>query len=136
MQYIEMGIVRAETNVMHCDLKPENVLLLKGADGVKVIDFGSSCRVGDRVYPYIQSRYYRSPEVLMGLHYTQAIDMWSLGCIVVELLTGAALFTGSDEADQVHRIVEVLGVPRASLLDAASKKGRFFRLDPATQEYR
>jgi dual specificity tyrosine-phosphorylation-regulated kinase 1 len=72
----------------------------------------------------------------MGLHYTQAIDMWSLGCIVVELLTGAALFTGSDEADQVHRIVEVLGVPRASLLDAASKKDRFFRLDPATQEYR
>lgn len=66
----------AETNVIHCDLKPENVLL-HGVDDtrLKVIDFGSSCIVGDRVYPYIQSRYYRSPEVLLGLQYTQVCCM-------------------------------------------------------------
>jgi serine/threonine protein kinase len=65
----------------------------------------------------------------------QAIDMWSLGCIMVELLTGTALFNGADEQDQVHRIVQVLGMPRDDLLQAASKRDRFFKLDRATGKY-
>lgn len=48
---------------------------------IKLIDFGSACFEGHIVYTYIQSRFYRSPEVLLGLPYTGAIDMWSLGCI-------------------------------------------------------
>lgn len=60
----------------------------------QVIDFGSSCFEGEQVYSYIQSRFYRSPEVMLGLRYGCAIDMWSLACILAELYTGYPLFPG------------------------------------------
>ncbi|GIY40179.1 dual specificity tyrosine-phosphorylation-regulated kinase 4, partial [Caerostris extrusa] len=82
-------------HIIHCDLKPENILLKqRGANSIKVIDFGSSCYTHQRVYTYIQSRFYRSPEVILGLPYGPAIDMWSLGCILSELQTGMPLFPG------------------------------------------
>ena len=72
--------------VIHCDLKPENILLRHPKrSAIKVIDFGSSCRSDRRMYSYIQSRFYRSPEVMLGLPYTVAIDVWSLGCILIEM---------------------------------------------------
>ncbi len=61
---------------------------------IKVIDFGSSCMTDERVYTYIQSRFYRAPEVILGLQYGTAIDMWSFGCILAELYTGYPLFPG------------------------------------------
>ena len=69
-----------EIDIVHCDLKPENILLRHPKrSAIKVIDFGSSCRTKNRLYSYIQSRFYRSPEVMLGLPYNTAIDMWSLG---------------------------------------------------------
>lgn len=66
--------------IIHCDMKPENVLLKQqGRSGIKVIDFGSSCYEHLRVYTYIQSRFYRAPEVILGAKYGMPIDMWSLG---------------------------------------------------------
>ena len=62
-----------------------------------------------QVYTYIQSRFYRSPEVLLGLQYTTAIDMWSFGCIIAELFLGLPLFPGSCEYNQVSRIVDTFG---------------------------
>lgn len=50
-----------------------------------------------QIYQYIQSRFYRSPEVLLGMPYDLAIDMWSLGCILVEMHTGEPLFSGANE---------------------------------------
>lgn len=76
---------------------------------IKVIDFGSACHEVQTMYTYIQSRFYRSPEVLVGLPYTSAIDMWSLGCIATELFLGLPLFPGSSEYNQMSRIVEMLG---------------------------
>ena len=76
---------------------------------IKVIDFGSACHESSHVYTYIQSRFYRSPEILLGLPYTSAIDMWSLGCIVAELFIGIPLFPGSSEYNQLFRIIEMLG---------------------------
>jgi len=61
---------------------------------LQVIDFGSSCYENQRVYTYIQSRFYRAPEVILGAKYGMAIDMWSLGCILCELLTGHPLLPG------------------------------------------
>ena len=61
----------------------------------QVIDFGSSCFEDERLYTYIQSRFYRSPEVLLGLPYGPAIDVWSMACILAELLTGFPLFPGA-----------------------------------------
>ena len=63
----------------------------------QVIDCGSSCFEDERVYTYIQSRFYRSPEVILGLPYDCAIDMWSLGCILAELYTGYPIFPGENE---------------------------------------
>ncbi|CAA9997622.1 unnamed protein product [Nesidiocoris tenuis] len=114
-------------NIIHCDLKPENVLLKqRGSSCIKVIDFGSSCYSDQRVYTYIQSRFYRSPEVLLGLPYGTPIDMWSLGCILAELYTGYPLFPGENEAEQLACIMEVLGVPPEDVLMKATRKRLFF----------
>ncbi|CAF0827640.1 unnamed protein product [Rotaria sordida] len=112
--------------IIHCDLKPENILLKQqGRSGIKVIDFGSSCFEHQRVYTYIQSRFYRAPEIILGAKYGLPIDMWSLGCILSELLTGMPLFPGEDEADQLSCVIELIGMPSQKVLDA-SKRARNF----------
>ncbi|XP_064425393.1 dual specificity tyrosine-phosphorylation-regulated kinase 1B isoform X1 [Latimeria chalumnae] len=116
-----------ELSIIHCDLKPENILLCNPKrSAIKIVDFGSSCQLGQRIYQYIQSRFYRSPEVLLGMPYELAIDMWSLGCILVEMHTGEPLFSGSNELDQMNKIVEVLGVPPNHMLDQAPKARKYF----------
>jgi len=113
--------------VIHCDLKPENILLkAPNKSSIKVIDFGSSCFEDQSVYTYIQSRFYRSPEVILGLKYDMAIDMWSFGCILAELFTGYPLFPGENEVEQLACIMEVVGVPPRHLVEAASRRKMFF----------
>ncbi|OCT87492.1 hypothetical protein XELAEV_18021186mg [Xenopus laevis] len=115
-----------KNRIIHCDLKPENILLKQqGRSGIKVIDFGSSCYEHQRVYTYIQSRFYRAPEVILGGRYGMPIDMWSLGCILAELLTGYPLLPGEDEGDQLACMIELLDMPSQKLLDA-SKRGKNF----------
>ncbi|XP_025755454.1 dual specificity tyrosine-phosphorylation-regulated kinase 2 isoform X2 [Oreochromis niloticus] len=115
-----------KNRIIHCDLKPENILLKQqGRSGIKVIDFGSSCYEHQRVYTYIQSRFYRAPEVILGSRYGMPIDMWSLGCILAELLTGYPLLPGEDEADQLACIIELLGMPSQKLLDGSKRAKNF-----------
>ena len=78
------------------------------------------------VYTYIQSRFYRSPEVILGMNYNMAIDMWSLGCILAELYTGYPIFPGENEQEQLSCIMEVLGVPDKELINRSSRKRLFF----------
>ncbi|XP_067387061.1 dual specificity tyrosine-phosphorylation-regulated kinase 4 [Emydura macquarii macquarii] len=116
-----------QEKIIHCDLKPENILLYhKGQNSVKVIDFGSSCYEHQRVYTYVQSRFYRSPEVILGHPYATPIDMWSLGCIMAELYTGYPLFPGENEVEQLACIMEVLGLPPADFIQTASRRRTFF----------
>ena len=116
-----------ELKIIHCDLKPENILLCNPKrSAIKIVDFGSSCQLGQRIYQYIQSRFYRSPEVLLGIPYDLAIDMWSLGCILVEMHTGEPLFSGANEVDQMNKIVEVLGMPPKHVLDQVRQGDEFF----------
>lgn len=116
--------------IVHCDLKPENVLLKHPAkSAIKVIDFGSSCFEHEKIYTYIQSRFYRSPEVILGMNYHMAIDMWSLGCILAELYTGFPIFPGENEQEQLSCIMEVLGVPDKDFVNRSSRKKLFF--DPS-----
>ncbi|XP_015266665.1 PREDICTED: dual specificity tyrosine-phosphorylation-regulated kinase 4 [Gekko japonicus] len=115
--------------IIHCDLKPENILINQPQSGqisFKVIDFGSSCYEHQRVYTYVQSRFYRSPEVILGHPYAAAIDMWSLGCIMAELYTGYPLFPGENEVEQLACIMEVLGLPPTEFIQTASRRRTFF----------
>ncbi|XP_051854461.1 dual specificity tyrosine-phosphorylation-regulated kinase 3 [Antechinus flavipes] len=112
--------------IIHCDLKPENILLKQhGRSATKVIDFGSSCFEYQKLYTYIQSRFYRAPEIILGSRYSTPIDVWSFGCILAELLTGQPLFPGEDEGDQLACIMELLGMPPPKLLEQA-KRAKYF----------
>ncbi|KAI5419049.1 dual specificity protein kinase YAK1 homolog [Lathyrus oleraceus] len=120
-----------DAGIIHCDLKPENILLcastVKPAE-IKIIDFGSACMENRTVYSYIQSRYYRSPEVLLGYQYTTAIDMWSFGCIVAELFLGLPLFPGASEFDLLKRMIEIIGgQPPDYVLRDAKNTSKFFK---------
>jgi len=128
-QLLDALTVLKEARLIHCDLKPENILLKSYVESylwyidsrfyfsiyrlqspqIKVIDFGSACHERQTVYTYIQSRFYRSPEVLLGMPYNTSIDMWSLGCIAVELFLGLPLFPGTSEYNQLTRIIDMLG---------------------------
>ena len=103
---------------------------------IKLIDFGSSCMVAEKAYTYIQSRFYRAPEVLLGASYGPAIDMWSLGCLLMELHTGHPLFDGTDEKEQIIRHHEVLGPPPYDLIEGNTKALTYFDLDPFTRTSR
>ncbi|OAY82819.1 putative serine/threonine-protein kinase yakA [Ananas comosus] len=129
-QILHALIVMKDAGIIHCDLKPENILISASVKPpeIKVIDFGSACMEGRTIYSYIQSRYYRSPEVLLGYPYTTAIDMWSFGCIVAELFLGLPLFPGASEYDLLKRMIEILGgQPPDDLLRNAKNASKFFK---------
>lgn len=75
---------------------------------------------------YIQSRFYRSPEVLLGLWCGLPIDMWSLGCILVEMHTGHPLFEGKNEFDQLAKIIDLLGMPPSKYIEKSPRWLQFF----------
>lgn len=113
--------------IIHCDLKPENILLKHPTKSdIVIIDFGSATFDHEKIHTYIQSRFYRAPEVILGIPYTTAIDMWSLGCILAELVLGKPLFPGESEHDQLVLITEYFGLPDSNLLMHSSKKELFF----------
>ncbi|KAL8844981.1 MAG: hypothetical protein Q9176_000653 [Flavoplaca citrina] len=126
-QLLSSLVLLKSHKVIHCDLKPENILLAHPARSeIKVIDFGSSCMENEKVYTYIQSRFYRSPEVILGMTYGMPIDMWSLGCILAELLTGYPIFPGENEQEQLACIMEVFGPPEKHLIEKSTRKKLFF----------
>jgi dual specificity tyrosine-phosphorylation-regulated kinase 2/3/4 len=116
-----------EHNICHCDMKPENILLRKiNKSGIKIIDFGSGCFENEKIYTYIQSRFYRAPEIVLGIPYTTSIDMWSYGCILFELYMGYPLFPGEDEKEHMAMMMEIKGVPPRSVLARATRRKVFF----------
>ena len=116
--------------IIHCDLKPENILLKEpNKSGLKIIDFGSSTFHNEKVYTYIQSRFYRAPEIMLGIPYDCAIDMWSFGCIAAELYIGYPIFPGDSEGDQLSRIIEMCGMPSEKVMAISTRKAKFFHED-------
>ena len=130
IQILQALLYMGQENIIHCDLKPENILL-KSQDksGIKIIDFGSSCFSDQKIYTYIQSRYYRAPEIILGVPYTTAIDMWSFACILVELYTGFPIFPGDSEHEQLSLIMQVIGCPSLDLLEKSTRRANFFEDD-------
>jgi dual specificity tyrosine-phosphorylation-regulated kinase 2/3/4 len=113
--------------VVHCDLKPENVLCTDDTkSSVKLIDFGSGCFDGNQRFQYIQSRFYRAPEVVLGMWYGPPMDIWSLALIVIELMTGKPLFPADDELELLGMIAEIFGNPPMPFITAGRRKSEFF----------
>ncbi|GAB5356592.1 hypothetical protein AAMO2058_000303000 [Amorphochlora amoebiformis] len=114
----------ADKKILHRDLKPENILTETNTSAkIKLVDFGSAVpeSEGDKKGDYVQSRYYRAPEVIMGLSQSCAMDMWSLGCVMFEFHTGIPLFPGRDEPEMLQRQVACVGLPPNHMI----RKGKF-----------
>ncbi|XP_007908069.1 homeodomain-interacting protein kinase 4-like [Callorhinchus milii] len=122
-----------ELSIAHTDIKPENIMLVNHSRypfKVKLIDFGSASVLADIQHikgPYIQSRFYRAPEILLGLPFCEQMDMWSFGCVIVELHLGWPLYPGSNEYDQIRYIVETQGLPKIKQLSSGIKTHLFFK---------
>ncbi|XP_041954985.1 homeodomain-interacting protein kinase 1-like isoform X1 [Alosa sapidissima] len=135
LQQVAKALTKLKSlGIIHTDLKPENIMLVDPVhqpSRIKVIDFGSATHVSEAVCcSYLQSRFYRSPEIILGLPFCEAIDMWSLGCVAAELFLGWPLYPGHSEYDQVRYISETQGPPPEYLLSAGSKTGNYFNRWP------
>mmetsp|Transcript_10736 Transcript_10736/g.30444 ORF Transcript_10736/g.30444 Transcript_10736/m.30444 type:complete len:319 (+) Transcript_10736:3-959(+) len=121
-QCLEALVYISSLGIIHCDIKPENIMVADRENvRIKVIDFGSSCFTTDRLSSYIQSRFYRAPEVILGCNYDHRIDVWSLGACIAEICTGDVLFESSTTTGLLATIVGVLGPFSRSMV----RRGRF-----------
>ncbi|KAA8520593.1 hypothetical protein F0562_014849 [Nyssa sinensis] len=109
-----LNYIHSVIGVCHRDIKPQNLLVNPHTHQLKLCDFGSAKMLvpGEPNISYICSRYYRAPELIFGAtEYTTAIDMWSVGCVLAELLLGQPLFPGESGVDQLVEIIKILGTP-------------------------
>lgn len=125
------GLVNChQSGILHRDLKCSNVLMNSAGD-VKLADFGLARTTGDkkRMTPKVITLWYRPPELLLGeQEYDACVDMWSAGCIMAELLMEKPLLPGKDEADQIHRIFHMFGVPNESTWPGVTKLSLYERM--------
>lgn len=116
--------------ICHRDIKPQNVLVDSNTQVLKMCDFGSAKKLvkGEPNVSYICSRYYRAPELIFGAtEYTTAIDVWSTGCVIAELILGQPLFPGESAVDQIVEIIKILGTPN---------KNQILAMNPEYTEHR
>ena len=126
VQYFIYQVLRAvkyihSAKVLHRDLKPSNLLLNSNCD-LKVCDFGLARGIDDRtsqdLTEYVVTRWYRAPEIMLSEDdYSMAVDLWSCGCILAELLGRKPIFPGEDYIHQLQCIVEILGTPSEEDMD-------------------
>ncbi|RWA09298.1 hypothetical protein EKO27_g5826 [Xylaria grammica] len=102
-------------SIIHADLKPDNILVNETRSVLKICDLGTAIDRSDaatahtEITPYLVSRFYRAPEIILGMPYDYAIDMWSIGCTLYELYTGKILFAGDSNNQMLKAIMEIRG---------------------------
>lgn len=124
-----------ELNIIHADLKLENIVLTLKKDYIKIIDLGSSIlkkKINNKKKYYIQTRYYRSPEILYEINFNEKIDIWSYGVILSELLLKKRIFNGKNENDMIFKIASFIGEPIEKKYKK-SKKIKLFKSDKLIQ---
>jgi len=132
------GLKFIHKKFIHADLKPENIMFNRETKIAKIIDLGSAFpKGGIKKHFYIQSRYYRSPEVLFDLQFNEKIDIWSLGCIFAELIINKPLFAGKNIRDLFFKIVEKIDIPKTEIYIKNKKFNTFFSIkeDSDIEEY-
>jgi serine/threonine-protein kinase PRP4 len=96
--------------VLHCDIKPDNMLVNDAKNVLKLCDFGNAMFAGkNEITPYLVSRFYRAPEIILGLPYDHPMDIWSVGCCLFELYSGKVLFPGPSNNDMLRLHMELKG---------------------------
>ncbi|KAI5298871.1 Serine/threonine-protein kinase PRP4 [Ascosphaera atra] len=113
--------------IIHADLKPDNLLVNEGRNVLKICDLGSASPVSENeITPYLVSRFYRAPEIILGLPYDCAADVWSVGCTLYELYTGKILFTGRNNNQMLRSMMECRGQFPPKLLRRGVLSGQHF----------
>ena len=114
-----------EVGIIHCDIKPENIMCKYGSDITHIIlgDFGSSYYNEEAIVTtYIQTRFYRAPEIVLGIKFSYPIDVWSLGCIMYEIYFGHPLFGIDNSKALLKSMIEIMGLPPKYILEQSSEK--------------
>lgn len=112
-------------NIMHADLKPDNIVVNDKYNLLKICDFGSASSGDDNeITPYLVSRFYRAPEIMLGLQYGTPIDMWAAGASIFELYTGRIMFQGNSNNSMLKLIQDIKGKMPHKLI----RKGVFSEL--------
>ncbi|XP_022776973.1 serine/threonine-protein kinase prpf4B-like isoform X2 [Durio zibethinus] len=113
--------------VLHCDIKPDNMLVNEAKNVLKLCDFGNAMFAGkNEITPYLVSRFYRAPEIILGLPYDHPMDIWSVGCCLYELYTGKVLFPGPTNNDMLRLHMELKGpFPKKMLRKGAFAEQHF-----------
>uniref|UniRef100_A0A8C6WPN4 mitogen-activated protein kinase n=1 Tax=Neogobius melanostomus TaxID=47308 RepID=A0A8C6WPN4_9GOBI len=104
-------------DIIHRDLKPSNLAVNEDCE-LKILDFGLARQTDDEMTGYVATRWYRAPEIMLNwMHYNMTVDIWSVGCIMAELLTGRTLFPGTDHINQLQQIMRLTGTPPTTLIN-------------------
>lgn len=107
--FLGLSLLR-KCQYLHADLKPDNILVNDARNILKICDLGSASSIEENITaPYLVSRFYRAPEIILGVPYDYGIDMWSVGCTLFELYTGKILFTGRNNNAMLRSIMECRG---------------------------
>lgn len=124
----------ASCGIVHADVKPDNVLVSKDRSRVVLADFGSALSVGgdNEVTPYLVSRFYRAPEIILGLRYSYPCDVWSLGCLLFELYTGKVAFPGKTNNEMLAMFQSLKGAIPKKMVKKGAFSGRHFELVSST----
>ncbi len=141
VQFLVYQILRGlkyihSVGVIHRDLKPSNLAVNEDCE-LRILDFGLARQADDEMTGYVATRWYRAPEIMLNwMHYTNTVDMWSVGCIMAELLTGKTLFPGSDHIDQLSRIMDLTGTPDDEILAKIQSEDarNFVKSQPKTKK--